>query len=129
VEVKLILSEKPTMRQCIERAFGILVRRWGILWPNLECSYERWHLVLLVCAKLHNLCMDEDKGEGIQLQRDDRDYGDLELVHLSSEPNLPDPTNEFYISSRVVEKSERRNNIIATFEHNGWRRPYYALNS
>jgi hypothetical protein len=59
--------------------------------------------------------MDEDKGEGIQLQPDDRDYGDLELGLLSSEPNLPDPTDEFYVSSRVVEQSERRNNIIATF--------------
>lgn len=47
-------------RTCIERAFGMLVRRWGILWRRLEVDYERWALVVRVCAKLHNLCVDDN---------------------------------------------------------------------
>ena len=47
-----------SMRQCIERAFGILTRRWGIFWRPLTCAYEKWPLIVQVCAKLHNLCID-----------------------------------------------------------------------
>jgi DDE superfamily endonuclease len=45
-------------RQCIERAFGMLVRRWGIFQRKLSCDYERWSKVAMVCAKLHNYCCD-----------------------------------------------------------------------
>ena len=41
-------------RQCVERAFGMLVRRWGIFSRKLVCSHHRWSKVALVCAKLHN---------------------------------------------------------------------------
>lgn len=34
------------MRQCIERAFGLLTNRWGILWRPLRCAMDRWPLVL-----------------------------------------------------------------------------------
>ena len=27
------------MRQSIERAFGLLTRRWGIFWRPLQCDY------------------------------------------------------------------------------------------
>jgi hypothetical protein len=40
----------------IEQAFGMLVRRWGILWRRLEMAMERWPLVILCCMKLHNIC-------------------------------------------------------------------------
>ena len=41
----------------IEQAFGILVRRWGVLWRALECAHDRAPLVFSVCCKLHNICM------------------------------------------------------------------------
>jgi hypothetical protein len=47
-----------SMRQTIERAFGLLTRRWGIFWRPLTCDHGRWHLIATVCAKLHNLCID-----------------------------------------------------------------------
>ena len=46
------------MRQCIERAFGILTRRWSIFQRPLWCSAKKWALVATVCAKLHNFCLD-----------------------------------------------------------------------
>jgi hypothetical protein len=48
------------MRQCIERAFGLLTRRWGIFWRPLQCEYARWSDIGTVCAKLHNFCIDNN---------------------------------------------------------------------
>jgi hypothetical protein len=44
-------------RVTIERAFGQLVRRWGILWKSIECKRKHVSLIVIVCAKLHNLCV------------------------------------------------------------------------
>ncbi|MGH7974447.1 MAG: transposase family protein [bacterium] len=41
----------------VEQAFGILVRRWGILWRKLECAMSRWKEIIVCCMKLHNICM------------------------------------------------------------------------
>jgi hypothetical protein len=46
------------MRQCIERAFGMLVRRFGIFWRRFEFGMNKWGLVVSVCMKLHNLLVD-----------------------------------------------------------------------
>ena len=50
------------MRQCIERAFGILVARWLILSKPLQVAKNKWTLVSRVCAKLHNFLVSEDSG-------------------------------------------------------------------
>jgi hypothetical protein len=47
---------QSSCRIYIEQAFGILVRRWGILWRRLEMAMDRWPLVILCCMKLHNIC-------------------------------------------------------------------------
>lgn len=47
------------MRQVIERAFGLLIRRWGIMWRALECAAWKWPLIVQVCCRLHNLCLGE----------------------------------------------------------------------
>ena len=78
-----------SMRQCIERAFGILTRRWGVLWRPLICDMSRWHLVTLVCAKLHNLCIDIDNydvGNHINTSQEDADDGDDDVVILNYDP-------------------------------------------
>ena len=43
------------MRQCIERAFAVLVGLWGIFWRELTVDYDKWPLIVQVCCKLHNL--------------------------------------------------------------------------
>ena len=44
-------------RQVIERAFGILVSRWGIFWRLLRFSQAQVELIVQVCMKLHNICI------------------------------------------------------------------------
>lgn len=50
------------MRQSIERAFGMLTKRWGIFWRELQFSFNYWSTVITVCAnaKLHNWCIDHN---------------------------------------------------------------------
>ena len=45
------------MRQCIERAFGLMVQRWGILWRSLRVTFSSMPKVLLAVARLHNFCI------------------------------------------------------------------------
>ncbi len=40
-------------------AFGILVRRWGILWRKLEMRFERRAQVIIASARLYNLCINK----------------------------------------------------------------------
>jgi hypothetical protein len=44
----------------IERAFGLLMQRFGIFWRHFNFSFDRWSLVVLVYMKLHNLCLDRN---------------------------------------------------------------------
>jgi len=46
-------------RQVIERAFGILIQRWGILWCPLRISMMNRGVLIRVCCKLHNICVDD----------------------------------------------------------------------
>jgi hypothetical protein len=47
-------------RQTIERAFGILTRRWGVFWRDVNICHSKWALLATVCAKLHNYCIDSN---------------------------------------------------------------------
>jgi DDE superfamily endonuclease len=48
-------------RQGIERAFGLLVQRWGVFWRPLRVSMEHRGLLIRVACKLHNRCIDRFK--------------------------------------------------------------------
>lgn len=52
-------------RMAIECAFGILVRRWGILWRSLEMQWEKRTHVVSACMRLHNWCIDHNTGEDV----------------------------------------------------------------
>jgi hypothetical protein len=89
-----------SMRQCIERAFGILVQRWGILWRELTCAHSRWPLVVAVCAKLHNLCTDfrlnPPIATAVPVMPEDADDADLAMTFLNEynvENDGPRPRN------------------------------------
>jgi DDE superfamily endonuclease len=47
-----------SQRITIERAFGQLVRRWGILWCANSCRLKNVSLMVQCCAKLHNICVE-----------------------------------------------------------------------
>ena len=40
----------------IERAFGVLVRRWGILWRRLRFTVRKNIAILQALVILHNIC-------------------------------------------------------------------------
>jgi hypothetical protein len=46
-------------RQCIERAFGILVKRWGIFWKALTIKLSNIPMVIRTACKLHNFIIDK----------------------------------------------------------------------
>lgn len=47
-----------SLRIHIERSFGQLVRRWGILWRCIEVRLEGAVHLIECCARLHNLCVE-----------------------------------------------------------------------
>lgn len=65
-----------SMRQCIERAFGQYVKRWGIFWRPLSCAFRRWPLVCLIAAKLHNFCIDYSPSIPFRWDRDVHSFYD-----------------------------------------------------
>lgn len=59
-------------RIAIECAFGILIKRWAILWKPLCMRFDRRAPLIGACMRLHNFCIDRriqeetrDMGEGI----------------------------------------------------------------
>lgn len=44
-------------RVCVERSFCILKRRFACLYRGLQIPLERVPVVVLVCIKLHNMCI------------------------------------------------------------------------
>jgi len=46
-------------RMAIECAFGILVRRWGLLWRPLECRFDRRAKLIMALMIAHNFCINE----------------------------------------------------------------------
>ena len=47
------------LRITIERAFGVLVCRWGILWKPLRVKLASMPVVVRACLHLHNFCVLE----------------------------------------------------------------------
>ena len=103
------------MRQCIERAFALLTSKWGIFWRPLQCAFKRWSLVVTVCAKLHNFCIDMNEDESINNPRwhEDVEEGDRHEVELNRAQN-PDPERP---------TGDRRREFTGYFEEKGIRRP------
>ena len=57
-------------RQCVERVFGILQARWGILWRPMKVDFERVKFLLLALCRLHNFIMkDENMARRVHLSQ------------------------------------------------------------
>ena len=72
--------------------FGILVSRWGIFWRPSEVSMEHRAMVIRVCCKLHNICVDRFGVENppVMTRRNanrdiDVQYGDAAVAEFSDE--------------------------------------------
>ena len=89
-------------RVAIERAFGILIARWGILWRKLEMAVARRSAVVGVCMRLHNFLISHDPSNGSEILSEYKvDTNGRLLVPLGS--SLPPPPvdangNPVYVS-------------------------------
>jgi hypothetical protein len=45
-------------RNGVERAFGILYARWGILWRPIRFKFEKIPKIVMACCRLHNFLID-----------------------------------------------------------------------
>ena len=109
-------------RQCIERAFGMLVRRWGIFQRKLVCAYHKWPKVACLCAKLHNYCCDRNLPDIPRWSEDVRP-DDLPIVLLN------DRVNGENGESRDRAIGERRRIITQFLQSEGRPRPLHSNNS
>jgi hypothetical protein len=108
------------MRQCIERAFGLLTQRWGIFWRPLRCEFKKWSLVATVCAKLHNFCINDVPISQHRYYEDVED-DDEPLVFLNNDGPTED-TQPF----RAGSATNRRLHFTRQLELKGIRRPQHA---
>jgi hypothetical protein len=109
-----------SMRQNIECAFGILTQRWGIFWRPLRCSFNRWTLVITVCAKLHNFCIDMGEGRGNDVPmrvNEDHETGDRNVLYDNG-------NDDDVILARPI--GDTRRIITEQFGSSGQRRPPHA---
>jgi hypothetical protein len=65
-------------RQRIELAFGMLTALGNLL---EEIAHERWSLVLTLCMKLHNVCLDRNVSVPSQRYHEDVESRDYNLVY------------------------------------------------
>jgi hypothetical protein len=109
------------MRQCIERAFALLVQRWGILWRPLRSNFNRWTLVLTVCAKLHNFCLDRNIPLSYNRFREDVEDEDEPEVILNQEVAVQE--DQVHVGGGPA---NRRTALTRSLQEKGVRRPLYA---
>ena len=69
------------MRQCIERAFGLMVQRWGILWRSLRVEFSAMPKLLMAIARLHNFCINA--GDEIPSKRYNKDCIDEDMYRVT----------------------------------------------
>jgi len=113
-------------RQVIERAFGMMVKRWGVLQRPLNCAYERWSLVATVCAKLHNLCLDKNVPIIPRMRQDIQagdDYWDIFYNEMDEQQQEEDHDDEEVRTTRVAKRKLMSDILLAE----GIFRPNYAM--
>jgi hypothetical protein len=74
-------------RQSVERGWGMVTQHWGIFWRIFRFSFDCWALVVLVCLKLHNICLDELVDVPTQHFLEDVREGDEWNVLDNEQPN------------------------------------------
>ena len=109
-------------RQVVERAFGILIQRWGVFWRPIRVSFENIPLLIRVCCKLHNFLI-ERKGpaEVIGIARGDVRSGDI------ASPLFTDGTCDNGRGRRSdLEECDRRRHMTLRLKNLGIVRPKHS---
>ena len=119
-------------RQCVERTFGILQARWGILWRPMKVDFENVKFLLLALCRLHNFIMrDEAMARRVHLSQlahdEDTNWkrgdssGHLTMV-LADLPR-GHPMGQ---GSRADMESSRRTEITRVLEERKAQRPVHS---
>ena len=107
-------------RQCIERAFGILTKHWGIFWRPLQCALDRWGLVCTVAAKLHNFCIDEKEIDVATQHPKNIADGDFCVV-------IDNDEEEDEVVAALRPRGKRRVELTRRLQRDGILRPRHAF--
>ena len=68
--------QQSSLRMAIECAFGMLVRRWGVMWRPLEMAVDKRPLTVSCCMILQNFIIDYGQGrDGCFEDVDDDSFG------------------------------------------------------
>jgi hypothetical protein len=104
--------------QAVEHALGMLTQWFGIFWWIFHFSFNWWPLVVMVCMKLPNLCIDNSCNVPQCRYAEDLRPDDEWAVNDNTRPddNL----------HRVRALGECRRLITAKLEHMGILRPAHA---
>ena len=108
-------------RQVIECSFGILVHRWGILQRALTCAFERWALVTTVCAKLHNICIDERVPLASRFEKDVSPRDSANVFDNIHHDDLEGPIRAY------GDDGAKRHLLTEMLDVQGINRPQYAM--
>ena len=110
-------------RQVVERAFGLLIQRWGVFWRPLRVSFHRIPLLIRVCCKLHNYLIDRNgSNDRIEIARGDVQTGDM------ASPLFTDgiPAASGRGRRTDLEENHRRSAITSRLKNLGILRPKHS---
>ena len=121
-------------RQAVERTFGLLYSRWGILWRPLRCKFNNLSLLLHCLCRLHNYCMRDrhvgslTKIEEISHEEDHRwkrgdASGHMRLILAQLE------SPEQRQGRRTDLESKRRQEITNVIQRSGFKRPMMSVDA
>jgi hypothetical protein len=65
----------------------MLTQWWGIFWIIFTLSFHCWSLAMMVCMKLHNLCIDCNLAVQIQCFVEDHRDGDEWMILDNTQDN------------------------------------------
>jgi hypothetical protein len=109
-------------RQVVERAFGILINRWGVFWRSLRIRFKRIPLLIRVCCKMHNLCIDRfGAGDAIKVFKGDIQPNDNITVRWT------DGTGRSRGYRSDLEKSRGRDDLVKLLKERGVVRPAHSF--
>ena len=105
------------------------MRRWGIFWRKIEADLDRVPLIVSVCMKLHNVCVEsrlleietcfeDGRWRSRNAYCSDVRAPDSPFVYLRSEC-----ASELSPLRHERERSEKRDSLCAALKTAGLRRP------
>ena len=123
-------------RQAVERTFGLLYSRWGILWRPLRVKFDNLGLVLHTLCRLHNYCMKDthvaklSKIEELAHEEDlhwrrGAPTGHMRLI-LAQARSLEQRQRQ---GQRTDLESARRSEITRVIHRSGFKRPLLSADA